>query len=436
MSSSQKKITFIYLDKLFTISFTSKEKLNIIINKFIKEFNPNSKIIEYNCYYNRKKISSEFYEMTIEENPFFDKLEEYTINVEKNIKVIECPKCNYGDCVVSLMNYKTIFYNCEHKHLHESSYEKYNTDQIFYPERIICSGLNCTKTFKMDTNFYLCLTCSKLLGRTKSICTECKDKHKIEHKEEPHVIINYEDKNYYCKDHIKNMKFYCFQCKKNMCIICAKKHSENKEKKYNEHQIKSIDLLIPEEKEIKALKNSLIEIKKNLDNLQIVIDDLCYTLNGAMRIYKNYYDIAKSIIEKYESFNKSEKDFKNFTIFKCLRNLKFSNIQILEDLKAVINEKDKFDKAKTLIGIYSDKKSLYYNPEIGNDLNKEDDADWLKEVCKREKEKKEGENEIKKEKDKNEIKEVKDAKEQTNLPSSESEPKNRKKPKNSISGKK
>ena len=86
--------------------------------------------------------------------------------------------------------------------------------------------------------------------------------------------------------------------------------------------------------------------------------------------------------------------------------------------------------------IYSDKKSLYYNPEIGNDLNKEDDADWLKEVCKREKEKKEGENEIKKEKDKNEVKEVKDAKEQTNLPSSELEPKNRKKPKNSISGKK
>ena len=55
MSSSQKKITFIYVDKLFTISFTSKEKLNIIINKFIKEFNPNSKIIEYNFYYNRKK---------------------------------------------------------------------------------------------------------------------------------------------------------------------------------------------------------------------------------------------------------------------------------------------------------------------------------------------------------------------------------------------
>ena len=37
------------------------------------------------------------------------------ITVEKNIKIIKCPKCNYDDCVVSLKNYKTTFYNCEHK---------------------------------------------------------------------------------------------------------------------------------------------------------------------------------------------------------------------------------------------------------------------------------------------------------------------------------
>ena len=111
----------------------------------------------------------------------------------------------------------------------------------------------------------------------------------------------------------------------------------------------------------------------------------------------------------------------NFTIFKCLRNLKFSNVQILEDLKAVISEKDKFDQAKTLIGIYLEKKNRYYNPDIGNDLNKEDDKDWFQEVCKRAKEKekkKEGENGIKKEKEK---KEIKDEKEQTNISISESE---------------
>ena len=435
MTSSQKKITFIYLDRLFSYPYTGKEKLNVIINKFIKEFNPISKIIEYNFFYDRKRISPEYYEKPIEENPYFGKNEDFAINVEKNIKVIECPKCNYGDCVVSLMNYKTIFYNCEHKHLYENSYEKYFTDQIFFPERIICAGLNCTKNHKIDPNFFLCLSCSKLLGRTISICTECKDKHKKEQADEPHIIINYEDKNYYCQKHIKNMKYYCFQCKVNMCPACAKEHLENKEKKYNEHKIKSIDLLIPEEKEINDLKKSLIEIKKNMNNLQIIINNLCYTLNGAMRIYKNYYSVASSIIEKYELFNKGEKDFKNFTIFKTLRNLRFSNTQILEDLKSVINEKDKFDKAKMLIGIYDDKKNRYYTPDIANDLNKEDDKDWFKEVCLREKErekKKEGENGNKKEKEKNEEKEVKDEKEQTVITNAEL----KKKSKNSNSNKK
>ena len=187
MSSSQKKSTFIYVDRLFTIPCTGKEKLNVIINKFIKEFNPNSRVVDYNFYYEQNRISPESYETPIEENEYFGKKDEFIINVQKNINVIECPKCNYGDCVVSLMNYKTIFYNCEHKHLHEGAYEKYFTDQIYYPERIICCGLNCTKNSKMDPNFYLCLTCSKLLGRTKSMCSTCKDKHKIDYKDSPHI---------------------------------------------------------------------------------------------------------------------------------------------------------------------------------------------------------------------------------------------------------
>ena len=105
-----------------------------------------------------------------------------------------------------------------------------------------------------------------------------------------------------------------------------KDHIKNQEK-YNGHQIKSIDLLIPEDKEIEGLKESLKEINKNMESLKIVIDDLVYTLNGAMRVYQNYFKIANHIITKYESFNKGEKAFKNFTIFKCLRNLKFSNNQ-------------------------------------------------------------------------------------------------------------
>ena len=388
MNSTQKKSTFMYAARSFEILCTGKEKVSEMIQKFINKFNPDSNINDYNFYYEGKIIEPNNYPYPVEENELFGKKDSFIITVEKNIKIIECPKCNYGDCVVSLINFKTTFYNCEHKHLEISSYDNYFTDQIYYPEKIRCAGNNCTKNARMDPHFFLCLTCSKLLNKTRSICSECPQKHKHEYKDEnKHFIINYEDKNYYCKDHCKKMEHYCFQCKKNLCNGCVKDHIKNQEK-YNGHQIKSIDLLIPEDKEIEGLKESLKEINKNMESLKIVIDDLVYTLNGAMRVYQNYFKIANHIITKYESFNKGDKAFKNFTIFKCLRNLKFSNNQILENLKSVINEKDKFDKAKALIEIYTNKKKNYYtNEKIGNDLNKEDDEQWFKEVCEREKEK-------------------------------------------------
>ena len=397
MDSTQKKFIFMYAARSFEITCTSKEKLNEMFQKFINIFNHDSNIHDYNFYYEGKKIDPNNYEKPIEGFEDFIKKEYLVITVQKNIKVIQCPKCNYGDCVVSLINYKTTFYNCEHKHLEISSYDNYFYDQIYYPAKIICSGNNCNKNAEMDPKFLLCLTCSKLLGRTKSICSECIEKHKHEYKDSNHFIINYEDKNYYCKEHCKKMENYCFDCKKNLCNGCVEEHLKDKEKK--EHKIKSIDLLIPDEEELKDLKDRLEEIKKNIEYLKIVIDDIVYSLKASKRIYENYYKIAKYIITKYETFNKGKEAFKNFTIFKCLRNLKNSNKEILEDLKKIIDEKDNnMDKAKSLIQTYSEKKKIYYKNEKNvKDLNTEDDAEWYKEVCKRE-ERKEKEKEEQKNK--------------------------------------
>ena len=383
MSSTQKTATFVHTNRAISIQCQGKEKLVEVIKKYIAQFNSNSSINDYYFYYDGNKIEPRNYEKTIEENEF-GKNESFVLSVEKNIKIIQCPKCNYGDCVVSLLNYKTTFYNCEHKHLHISSYDNYFTDQVYYPEKIICADEkeNCKKNAKIDPDFQQCLTCSQIDKRTKSYCSNCIKWHK----EQKHEIIKYEDKNYYCREHIKKMVKYCFQCKKNLCKNCVEEHEKEKEK-YNGHQIKSIDSLIPLEKEIIELKNSLNEIKKYMESLQIVINHLVYNLNGAMRIYTNYYNSANHIIEKYETFNKGKEAFKNFTIFKCLYNLKLSNRQILEDLKSIINEKSNLDKAKYLIGIYSNKKKEYdASDKTGGDFNKEDDSDWFKEVCEREKE--------------------------------------------------
>ena len=382
MSSTQKTAIFMYADKPTTIQCTSKEKVLDIIERFLKKFEPDSKVIDFNFIYNGKKIESKEYKNYLEDTDF-GKLDSFIISVKKNIKVIKCPTCNYGDCVVSLAHYMTIFYNCEHKHLVKSSYDNYYQDQIYFPERIICQESHPKDfdiTGRFDPNFQLCLTCSNLINRTNSICNSCAKTHK----EQGHFVIKYEDKNYYCQAHMKRMVKYCFECKMNLCEDCVKKHSSNYEKK-STHHIKNIDLLIPDENEITDLKNSLNEIKSHIDKLQIIVNNIIYTLNGAMRIFDNYYSIASNIMEKYESFNKGKDDFKNFTIFKCLRNLRFSNEQILKDLKSTIKEKDKLDKAKYLIEIYNKKKTDYYSKERpGEDLNNEDDKDWLKEVFERE----------------------------------------------------
>jgi len=383
MSSTQKTATFVYTNRAIPIQCQGKEKLVEVIKKYIAKLNSNSSINDYYFYYEGNKIERNNYEKTIEENEF-GKNESFVLSVEKNIKIIQCPKCNYGDCVVSLLNYKTTFYNCEHKHLHIGSYDNYFTDQVYYPEKIICADEkeNCKKNAKIDPDFQQCLTCSKIDNRTKSYCSNCIKWHIAQ----KHEIIKYEDKNYYCRKHIKKMEKYCFQCKKNLCEICVVEHEKEK-KKNDGHQIKSIDSLIPLDQEMKELKNSLNDIGELIKSLKIVIDNLSYTLKGAMRIYTNYYNSANHILEKYETFNKGKEAFKNFTIFKCLYNLKLSNIQMLEDLKSIINEKSDFGKIQMLIGIYSNKKKEYDNSDkTGGDLNKEDDRNWFNVVCERERE--------------------------------------------------
>ena len=379
MTSTQKTYSFMYAAQPYEIPCTGKEPFKEIIIKFLEIFNKDSQIRDYNYYFKGKLIEPNTYDKPLNDDKNVGSI---IITVEKNLKIIKCPKCNYDDCVVSLSNYKTTFYNCEHKHLEISSYDNYFTDQIYYPEKIICAGNHCDKNGKTAQKMCMCLTCSKMVNRTKSICSECIEKDG--HKEANHFVINYEDKNYYCKNHCQKMGSYCFQCKDSLCNGCIEEHLKEKEK-YKGHKIKSIELLITDEEELKQIYNSLDEIQKNMKSLKIIIDNIVYTLNGAMRIYENYFKIANHIVGKYETFNKDKDSFKNFTIFKCLRNLKYSNNQILEDIKSIINGKDKLDQAKTLINIYNEKKRKYFLDErAGLDLNKEDDDQWFKEVCERE----------------------------------------------------
>ena len=38
------------------------------------------------------------------------------------------------------------------------------------------------------------------------------------------MVINYDDKNYVCKDHCKLFSYFCKTCNKDICNICEKDH--------------------------------------------------------------------------------------------------------------------------------------------------------------------------------------------------------------------
>lgn len=100
---------------------------------------------------------------------------------------------------------------------------------------------------------------------------------------------------------------------------------------------------------IDKLKDSLKTMEKNIKNLQIVINDLKYRLDGALRVFKRYHYIAKDIIGKFELFNQ---DLKNHRILKSLWNLQYSNKRMNDELKKIIEEEDINRKIDQVIYIY------------------------------------------------------------------------------------
>ena len=373
----ERQVTFNYVGGSIKISIEETKTIKDMIKLFLEKFNPSAKIYDYVFNFGGRRINPYSYDQIIKENKDFGEpsFTKFNIEVQKNIHIIKCPKCNYDDCVVCLKDFKTIFYNCEHFHLQGSSYDNYFTDQIFYPEKILCSNPGCKQNELTDPNFKMCLTCSELLNRTKSICSQCISNHKNQYRDgKVHKVINYDDKNYSCKYHVDDIISYCFEHKKSLCRKCELEHKDHADK------IKSIDLLAPEKEEFQNLKDNLNKIKLNIESLKIIIDDLKYTLGRALDLYQNYYDITSDIMYKYESFNEPIGSYRDFTIFKSLRNLRDSNKEILLKLQKVFDAKNKIEKAKELITIYQRKKDGYFVPEKAEDLNEEDDNRWFEEV--------------------------------------------------------
>ena len=364
------RVTFTYSNRAFQIICKEDDEMDKMFQLFIDKLNDGSEKEHYIYYYDNNKLG---HESTIKNNKYISHKNEINISVQKKLRIIKCPKC-MNDSIINLNNYVASFYGCKHGHLDNEVYDQYIYLQNIDGDQIRCNEPNCgDKTQQNYTKgFYKCLNCSKLIkDRSIYFCKDHYDQHDKEH-----LCVKYDKKNYYCINHFRQFIKYCFTHKENLCEECEKGHENCNIAKY-QSMTPNID----------KLKDSLNTMEKNIKNLQIVINDLKYRLDGAMRVFKRYHYIAKDIIGKFELFNQ---DLKNHRILKSLWNLQYSNKRMNDELKKIIEEEDINRKIDQVIYIYEKKEENKKNKnKILDEINenKNEDDDWWEEIQKQSKRK-------------------------------------------------
>ena len=341
-------VTFILERRTVNIKCKVTENLKNIFKKFIYQINTNYILNDFVFYYEGRRLDDDSKVL----NDIISSINNIVILVERKERIIKCPKCGLNDCIIKLDNYQIIFYGCKYNHITCILLDDYDESQKIAFHQIKCYENSCKE--RMNDNFqdfYKCLTCTKLIKHSCYLCE--KHSSKREH-DTSHVIVRFEDKYYYCEKHFNKFIEYCFKCNKNLCHECLNDH------KGENHQVKNYESLSPNLNEI---KENLNKIKYKINDLRCIIESIKMNLDGAFKIYENYYKIANDIIEKYEKFNE---DLKNYSIFRSILNLKISNKQIIEDLEIIINQNNMKERIFKLIDIFEKDRKFYSNIKINN----------------------------------------------------------------------
>ena len=363
------KVNFIYKGKIIQILGKSDEEMSNVLGRLVSKLNPEASINDYAYYFNEEEIS---HESTLAQNLKINdsSIKEVAISVKRKIKYCKCPECKCNDCIVNLSNYLCAFYGCKyHKDkAHEvvTVYDNYKAKQTINFSEIMCQAPGCEKNLENDEyDFYKCLDCSKREKISKYYCFKCKKKHK-----NSHTFIKYDEKHYYCDNHLQPYEKSCLTCEKDLCKICEMEHLDHKIVTHSEMTT-----------DIESLKASLNKIKDHIETLDEVIDNIKYHLDGTKRIYERYYNISLDILKKYETFNQK---LKNYRILRTIRNLNFSNKQIICDLEKIINNDNLQSKCSIIIDAYQKKEDFYKGVKSASikDIEKESNDIWYEEILK------------------------------------------------------
>ena len=352
------EVEFIYKQQKINIASNINNIFEEIIQKYID--NTNLDINKIYFLTNGRKINKKdkLENIMSEENKRDKKIVVLVNSINSTIKIdntnikiskdIICPECKEL-CKYEIRDYKIKLYGCKYGHIKENiNLNEFENNQIIDISQIkcdICKNKNKSNTF--NNEFYLCFECHK------NLCPLCKSIHDKSH-DKNHSIINYDNKNYVCNKHYKNLIQYCIDCNKDMCLSCSNEHKNHKIVLYKDELI-----------DIKNLRNKMNEFKNDIDKLKINIEKIINKLKNIIENMNNIYDINKNILNNYQNDKRNNK---------TVLNLKYMNEYIKNEIN---NIKDKYNYGNNineLLNINDNKLKILENKTTNKNLNNENDV--------------------------------------------------------------
>ena len=260
-------------------------------------------------------------------------------------KYIICPECK-ENIFFKIKNFKITLEECKKGHkINDILFSEFLKGQNIDLKKIKCE--KCKKIDKSETfknQFYICNSCNI------SLCPLCKSCHDKEHH-----IIDYDLKDFSCKEHNESYISFCNECKKDACVLCLKAHSGHKVINYGDIMPEIADV----EKKSNKLKETILEFKNH-------VNEIIANLNKLKESLDEYYKIYNECLSNFDSKKR------NYYIIKNTNEINNYNIDFTNILKTIGNEKKIGNKLKNIM-------NLFYKIEQKEEIkdNKDDEKDTL-----------------------------------------------------------
>ena len=245
-----------------------------------------------------------------------DNIKKLTEEKENNIiesKQVICPQCK-EICFFKIQNYKINLFDCINGHETNNIFlDEFSKTQNIDKSKIICNICNkINKSNSDNKQFFKCIQCKK------NLCSLCVINHKNQNN---HIIIDYENKDYFCNIHGESFISYCPWCKINLCNKC--KHN---------HKLINFNEILPS-KDIIIKKNYLGKFNDNIKRIINQIKNKIEQLNKIILNLEKLYEIIYNIINNTKSgFLNYQTIENNNVIFHYIikRNREFNHHQFVD----------------------------------------------------------------------------------------------------------